>query len=719
MPLRIKHCPGVVLDVVEHPTVPVAHMASPTAVPVKVPANAPADATASVSTEDRVIEALQVPSAPVNTSLNYDIRVSSPPASSSSDAMRTPKTALSFKDVVRLASKKAPGSDVQLQLQEVNTKMARVIKLQEALDTKQEEMKQLQNHSIEQQDEMKRLQMQVLTQQEDMKELQIQALAHQEELKQLQIQALGQLALLQTRVQAVLTQTYELHEYPIPRLFIVLPACPSKWDILDPFANKYRLYFLCECGEHTKKADSNNKIPHEIHLAKHEGYEILQPSDFFQQYGPYLLTILQMLRFGISVAGFAVPALSHRIIADTLDQAVDGLQKLKDDIEPGMEQVMSYIEKASVDDGKAIGEEQMENNEALEGADLRKLETFLKAKDGSKVLGNLYRTVTDEGHVKWVCVDHYRENYNRTAAEAFRRAVDTVDGLFDENTGVVKVLLQSKVLATHFYAALEKARSVHELDISLGWGCTRSDVELLADALRRSRVPILRLDLEQFQTDFGTKLLSTNAQYGALFRVAQLPNMKVIHIILPKKFDKHLSLLPKKPSHLHKLFFEMTFESLTGEETEVLATRLKDNSALTTLTLKNSEIGDTGAWALAGALKTNTTLTTLDLWSTFIGENGARALSEALKTNTTLTTLYLWDTSIGENGALALAESLKTNTTLATLDLGNDLIGYIGAQALAQALEINTSLTTLNLWDPSIGASGAQVLAEVLKTSNT
>ena len=105
--------------------------------------------------------------------------------------------------------------------------MARVIKLQEALDTKQEEMKQLQNHSIEQQDEMKRLQMQVLTQQEEMKELQIQALNHQEELKQLQIQAIGQLAVLQTRVQAVLTQTYELHEYPIPRLFIVLPEYPQ------------------------------------------------------------------------------------------------------------------------------------------------------------------------------------------------------------------------------------------------------------------------------------------------------------------------------------------------------------------------------------------------------------------------------------------------------------------------------------------------------------
>ncbi|KAF9346148.1 hypothetical protein BGX34_004155, partial [Mortierella sp. NVP85] len=45
----------------------------------------------------------------------------------------------------------------------------------------------------------------------------------QEEMNQLQIQALNRLAQLRNNVQALLTQTYELHEYPIPRLFIVLP----------------------------------------------------------------------------------------------------------------------------------------------------------------------------------------------------------------------------------------------------------------------------------------------------------------------------------------------------------------------------------------------------------------------------------------------------------------------------------------------------------------
>ncbi|KAG0221088.1 hypothetical protein BGX31_010196 [Mortierella sp. GBA43] len=90
--------------------------------------------------------------------------------------------------------------------------------------------------------------------------------AKQEEVKQLQTQALGQLALL--RVQALVAQTFELYEYSIPRLFVVLLQDTSSQDPTNLFSNKFRLYFLCECGGHTKLTDP--KVPHDIHLAKHE-----------------------------------------------------------------------------------------------------------------------------------------------------------------------------------------------------------------------------------------------------------------------------------------------------------------------------------------------------------------------------------------------------------------------------------------------------------------
>ncbi|KAF8933054.1 hypothetical protein BGZ47_011060 [Haplosporangium gracile] len=364
--------------------------------------------------------------------------------------------------------------------------------------------------------------------QEEMERLQKEVLDNQTEMKQLQKRALEQLGVLQSRVQAVLTQTYELHEYPIPRLFVVLPQDPSVWDAVNPFSNKFRLYFLCECGEHTKSISSKTKISHDIHFARHEGYEIVRPSEFFQQYGPYVLTILKMLKFGVSVAGVAVPTISHLIRSDAIDQVTAGLQQLKDvNIEPGMDHVIDWMDKASANEGEAVDEfaKQMEKKEALEGADLRKLDTFLKNKDGNKVLGNLYRTVTDEGHVKWVCIDHYRVSYQENSAKEFLRVLDSVGGSFSENVGTVVVRLRSRELSEQFFSALGKARSVYELDIDLDWACTTSDLEALEDALKKSRVSILRLDIRQFRT---SNLSSTSAQYGNSAKNTVSP-LQVIH----------------------------------------------------------------------------------------------------------------------------------------------------------------------------------------------
>ncbi|KAG0041328.1 hypothetical protein BGZ89_007519, partial [Linnemannia elongata] len=301
-----------------------------------------------------------------------------------------------------------------------------------------------------------------------------------------------------------------------------------------------------------------------------------------------------MLKFGVSVAGVAVPAISHLVSSDAIDQATAGLQQLRDNIEPGMDHVIDWMDKVSVNEGEAVDEfaKQMEKMEALEGADLRKLDTFLKDKDGNKVLGNLYRTVTDEGHVKWVCIDHYRVNYQEKSAAEFLRVLDSVGGSFSENVGTVEVRLRSGVLAEQFFSALGKARSVYELDIDLDWACATRDLEALEEALKKSR--------------------------GLM---------------------KFLEFTPKKSTRACKISCELASGRIGGKEFGILAKALKTNSTLTTLDLQGNSIGDDGAKALAEALKTNSTLTTLNLYNNSIGDDGAKALAEALKTNSTLTTL--------------------------------------------------------------------------------
>ncbi|KAG0247462.1 hypothetical protein BG011_001448, partial [Mortierella polycephala] len=749
MPCRIKHCPGVVLDVVLSTTVEHGQ-SNPSAALVRMGVT---DAIDDALIADKAVDALQVVATPSVTSIS--------------------EAKSSFQQVVKLALKKAQVFKIEQQLisslDPVIQKKVRAFLLARDMSVQAhnvgcvEESERLRNESNGHFQEMKEimaknadaaahtarlmeikqdklnakldeLNAKLNAKQDEIKQLQIQGAksmeakqdelnAKQDEVRQMQIQArvnmkkmrdelMGQFSVLQSRVEAVLTQTYELHEYPIPRLFVVLPQDPSRWDTMDPFSNKFRLYFLCECGEHTKSIDSRT----EIHFAKHEGYEITRPTEFFRLYGSHVFAILKMLQFGISVAGVVVPTISHLVRADVIEQAATYLQVLKD-IEPMMNPIINWMDNVSANEGEAVDEfaKQLMNKEALAGADLRKLDTFLKTKDDDKVLGDLYRTVTDNGHVKWVCIDHYNEKYRDSTAKDFNRMLHSVGGSFDKSIGRVEVALPTRVLAEEFFSALGKARSVYELDIVFDWACSTSDLELLEGALKIStRVSILQLDLQQFQT---SKLLPTSSQYGVLFRFPEILSLKTIHIVLPKEYIKRLRFLPKTAARPCKSSFELVTGRIGENEVRRLAEMLKTNSTLTILDLYGNSIGYDGAQALAKALMTNKTLTTLDLKDNRIGDNGVQALSEALETNKTLTTLYLKDNRIGDNGAQALAEALKTNTTLTTLDLQSNEIWFKGMFAFSEALKTNNTLTTLDLQNNRIGDNVAQALAEVLKTN--
>ncbi|KAI8358971.1 hypothetical protein B0O80DRAFT_423971 [Mortierella sp. GBAus27b] len=348
--------------------------------------------------------------------------------------------------------------------------------------------------------------------------------------------------LLEKRIQTLMEQRYELYEIPIPRLFIILPQDTSSYDTVNLSSNKFQLYFLCECGEHTKS--TNSKIPHHIHLAKHEGYEITRPTEFFEQYGHYALTILRMLKFGISVAGVAVPAVSHLVRTDALDWATESLKALSGNLQKGLDQAIGCLEEVTADDTKGSDGilEQMENNEALEGADLRRLKTFLMNRYRDKVLGNLYRTVTSEGHVKWVCIDHYRENYNEEAVKAFRDTVESMRGSFDENVGSARVHLWSKTQAERFYQALEKSKFVYELDIALDWVTTQSDFKKLRDTLLITNVGALRLDLKH-QTCPASDILNRNRRHDPIFDIMRHPSTRSTAIAgAPEDFIERSSL---------------------------------------------------------------------------------------------------------------------------------------------------------------------------------
>ncbi|XP_004345402.1 hypothetical protein CAOG_05812 [Capsaspora owczarzaki ATCC 30864] len=152
---------------------------------------------------------------------------------------------------------------------------------------------------------------------------------------------------------------------------------------------------------------------------------------------------------------------------------------------------------------------------------------------------------------------------------------------------------------------------------------------------------------------------------------------------------------------------------------KALAEALNVSTTLTTLDLGHTEIDHVDIQAIAGALKVNTTLTWLNLGENRIGDVGAEAIAEALKVNKTVTKLDLQQNQIEDEGAQAIAEALKVNTTLTELNLSQDEIGGVGGQAIADALKVNKTLTKLDLFENPIGDAGAQAIGEALKVNTT
>ncbi|KAF9948927.1 hypothetical protein BGZ70_002007 [Mortierella alpina] len=433
-------------------------------------------------------------------------------------------------------------------------------------------------------------------------ELQKTAQEMQERMLTMQKQAIDRLAIIQSRVHAVLTQTYELHEYPIPRLFIVLPADTQRRDkVMSPFTTRFRLYFLCECGEHTKqqhgafsqdqktsstetgvnggnthyKDSSGSKMTtHHIHLAKHEGYDLDRPNEFFRKYGSHILTLLQMLKYGIIAAGFVVPPLAQLGLVEGIDKTCGDLGSSasgeKGGLDPKVDLAIQYLEDLAhglaetrnswnaVDrdnnDNLDRGELPTANEssdtqtqgslrglEALEGADLRHLSTFLKIKDESRVLGNLYRIVTHEGHVKWVCLDHYRETYRDSSLKQFREAVESNGGSFEESKGKVKIRLSSSSTARQFLEALEQARFIQELTVALDWDTTMEDLRMLRDTLRKTNVVSLELD---FCHHLGPSrdILNRHRRYDPILQIIANAKLQTLHL---KRCDGFWSRMTK------------------------------------------------------------------------------------------------------------------------------------------------------------------------------
>ncbi|KAF9079066.1 hypothetical protein BGX23_005177, partial [Mortierella sp. AD031] len=193
----------------------------------------------------------------------------------------------------------------------------------------------------------------------------------------------------------------------------------------------------------------------------------------------------------------------------------------------------------------------LEGLEALEGADLRQLDSFLKTTDEGRVFGNLYRIVTSEGHVKWVCLDHYRENYRSKAAQDLRDAVQEVGGEYNEVTGSVTVELPSSIVARRLYSILSSSRSVQELFISFGWSPSMQDLRDLRDTISTTNVFYVRFNGRN-RVALLSDLVYNNRRSDPILQIMSGGNIRSFELENWAGFLDRISTIPT-PLHMRKL----------------------------------------------------------------------------------------------------------------------------------------------------------------------
>jgi len=153
------------------------------------------------------------------------------------------------------------------------------------------------------------------------------------------------------------------------------------------------------------------------------------------------MLMLELIKVGSGIAGHVVPALATLKVVELVDSVQQSIETVTAKIDYSLECIDKEMEKLRASSLGELGDTDhhpmthqdltnyLSNVEGLEGVELRLLGSFLQTSKADNLLGNLYRMTTADGHVKWVCHDHYRAGYQEAHAQKLRDIVKLANGM--------------------------------------------------------------------------------------------------------------------------------------------------------------------------------------------------------------------------------------------------------------------------------------------------
>ncbi|KAG0332358.1 hypothetical protein BG000_010084 [Podila horticola] len=246
--------------------------------------------------------------------------------------------------------------------------------------------------------------------------------------------------------------------------------------------------------DHFQKVAANNRYYHWTLMAKirnldkagvvvhSEGYDLKRPHEFFQQYGEYVLRILEMVKLGYSDDITEVPDNPLKLLWST-DTYTTGQSEIT--FESHVDKAIHYLRSLSPP------------NYLSGAAPFRptiEIEGFLDVSDGRKAKADLCRYIDRSQRVSWMCQSHAYQCLDSRSLEALKDFVRRHGGQVDTRMVTIEVKLGSMAEADQFLTVLTDTKHIFNVAVKLNWKATRAYLTRFLLRVADAKVMALELD---------------------------------------------------------------------------------------------------------------------------------------------------------------------------------------------------------------------------------
>jgi hypothetical protein len=398
--------------------------------------------------------------------------------------------------------------------------------------------------------------------------------------------------------------------------------------------------------------------------------------------------MLTVVKFAISVGSFTVPYLS--LIA----KGISTPAILKDrSTWNHLDTRVQWLAEILIEAEKSFNISVDNRVQPLEGAALREIESFLKKTDERCKFGNLSRSVTTDGHVRWVCIRHHEQHYSKNAIkslhEEFRKLgveikedVAIVEGKASEKFAGMLYILKKGL---SFFSVVLKDLSIKEKHFH----------ELLSFVSQQSTIHNLHLEnitVLSHPTNMKKRLIISELD-------ETLRNNDKLQI--QYSFTKPLSEFASETIHaITKTNSRLMFQLRSREDTPSLElTGAKETGFTLTINNSDEKYDINYHTAIKNIFTLIPNITKIVLHNGIISDSIWTCFFDFLTTNVSLQELTL-DCQLTLEQTKELSLSLSDNRTLRILQMFNvwkesdELEGF---EEIFQALQMNTVLFELIL----------------------